>query len=590
MGIGDLLGEAWDTGKKVVGETVDGSAHVAGAGLDLVGLDGAAKKVDGWGDSAADSLGVEIPEKELGDTDDPKELLHGDPARIRKAAAHLRNFHAAFESTGSGLQRLDHDHWQGDAGNAFRAKFTPHAKQWLTAADACQEAADALETYAHMVLWAQGRAKHCLDRYTKASDAYQRAQAAYSNQVAAYNAQAATYDLAVAAGLDPGSAPTKPGKFDGDHYGAEMAQAESDLHDAREQRDSAARTAAQAIEVATNTAPREPSFMSRLVADGEDLTTGSSLATGHVVGGVVKGAADMLKFARGLNPMDPYNMTHPAMWLDQVNTTAAGLLHASNHPTEMVSAMVGSGWGSDPGEAFGKLIANVASGVLTDGASAEASVAEREAVGVAENAAKDEAENVAEHGAANSGSALPDGWTIDPTTADKEAHHEWGHLAQSTDHVSAKAIHYDVTDPETQARFLDDQYPWLKDVNGNRYWDNVPGYNQNCSKNVEAIDGRLDGHDSVAEPLHKPAWPSQEKLGNPNAEWQHNTSYDSIIDDMDKRGVGSRGVVYVSRPDGTAHVFNVVHDRNGVVFLDGQTGKLGTLEKDVTEVRYMPYK
>jgi len=100
----------------------------------------------------------------------------------------------------------------------------------------------------------------------------------------------------------------------------------------------------------------------------------------------------------------------------------------------------------------------------------------------------------------------------------------------------------------------------------------------------------MDGHDSVAEPLHKPAWPSQEKLGNPNAEWQHNTSYDSIIDDMDKRGVGSRGVVYVSRPDGTAHVFNVVHDRNGVVFLDGQTGKLGTLEKDVTEVRYMPYK
>lgn len=62
------------------------------------------------------------------------------------------------------------------------------------------------------------------------------------------------------------------------------------------------------------------------------------------------------------------------------------------------------------------------------------------------------------------------------------------------------------------------------------------------------------------------------------------------IDDMDKRGVGSRGVVYVSRSDGTAHVFNVIHDRNGVVFLDGQTGRLGILEKNVSEVRYVSYE
>ncbi|MGR6972693.1 hypothetical protein ACU639_24405 [Streptomyces cynarae] len=43
-------------------------------------------------------------------------------------------------------------------------------------------------------------------------------------------------------------------------------------------------------------------------------------------------------------------------------------------------------------------------------------------------------------------------------------------------------------------------------------------------------------------------------------------------------------------PDGTAHVFNVIRDRNGVVFLDGQAGMLGNLEKNVTEIRYLPYK
>ncbi|MET8957656.1 putative T7SS-secreted protein [Streptomyces sp. NPDC004533] len=302
-----------------------------GAGLDMVGVQGAAKSVDGWGDSVADRLGVAISEKELGDTDDPKELLHGDPARIREAAGHLRNFHNAFESTGSGLQRLDHDHWQGDAAEAFRAKFTPHAKQWLTAADACQKAADALETYAHAVEWAQGQAKQCLDQYTKASDAYQRAQTAYNAQIATYNAQVDRYNQAVSAGHDPGAAPTRPGKFDGDSYAAEMALAEMDLHRARAQRDSAARAAAQAVEAATNTAPKEPSFASRLLADGEDLAAGYSLTLDHVAGGVVKGAVDLVKFARGLNPMDPYNVAHPAMWLEQVSTTAAGMLHASNH-------------------------------------------------------------------------------------------------------------------------------------------------------------------------------------------------------------------------------------------------------------------
>ncbi|MFF3517080.1 putative T7SS-secreted protein [Streptomyces sp. NPDC002573] len=135
----------------------------------------------------------------------------------------------------------------------------------------------------------------------------------------------------MSAGHDPGAAPTRPGKFDGDSYAAEMALAEMDLHRARAQRDSAARAAAQAVEAATNTAPKEPSFASRLLADGEDLAAGYSLTLDHVAGGVVKGAADLVKFARGLNPMDPYNVAHPAMWLEQVSTTAAGMLHASNH-------------------------------------------------------------------------------------------------------------------------------------------------------------------------------------------------------------------------------------------------------------------
>ncbi len=59
---------------------------------------------------------------------------------------------------------------------------------------------------------------------------------------------------------------------------------------------------------------------------------------------------------------------------------------------------------------------------------------------------------------------------------------------------------------------------------------------------------------------------------------------------MEARGEGSRGVVYVNRNSGTAHVFNVVHDKNGIVFLDGQSGKVGHLEGDLAGIQYMPYK
>jgi hypothetical protein len=585
MGFGDLVGEVWDAGKKATGEVIDSAAHVVGSGLDAVGLDGAAHAVDQWGDRTADSLGADIAELELGQSEDPKQLIHGDAAAIRQSVGHLRKFHAAFDSTGSGLSRLDSEHWQGKAAEAFRAKFAPHPKQWLTASAACEKAAGALETYAHTVEWAQGRAKECIDRYRKASDAYDSAKNAYNKQVDTYNAQVKSYNQAVSAGRDAGTAPVKPGQFQGDSHLTQMNLAEMYLHQARVQRDSAAKTAGEALRAATATAPAEPGFATRLLDDASDLATGAQVGADHFTGGLVKGGADLLKFARGLNPEDPYNLTHPAMYLDHINTTVAGMLHASNHPTELVSALAGSGWGSDPAEAFGKLVTNLAAGVLTDGGSVEASVAERESVGIMENAAKGEAENAAEHGVANSGQALPDGWTIDPTTADNEAAHDWKHLAQSTDHVSAKAIHNDVADAETRLKFENDQYPWLKDVNGQG-----PGYDINCSQNVEAVNGRLDGHDSTAAPLASEKWPDKATLGNPNADWEDVGSYDKVIEDMDKRGEGSRGVVYISRPNGTAHVFNVIHDRNGVVFLDGQSGHLGQLEKNVSHVLYMPYK
>ncbi|MEV4558190.1 putative T7SS-secreted protein [Kitasatospora sp. NPDC049285] len=398
--VGDSLESGFDTVKAGVGSVLDAEAHLVGDGLDLVGLHGAAHAVDSFGDSVADSLGAQIGEAQLGESEDPEDLVHGDVGAIGTSVGHLRKFSAAFESTGEGLTRLDHDHWQGQAADAFRAKFAPHPKLWLTAADACRTAADALEQYAQTVQWAQQQAQQAVDAYRAAKQASEQARDAYNQDVDRYNRQARAWNEEAGAGNDPGPAPTRPAAFS-DPGEAGLKEAQELLRTARQQRDSAGEAAKAAVDAATATAPAEPSFLERMGKDLSDAFQGSMVGQLHLAGGIVKGAADIVKFARGLNSMDPYNTTHPAQYADHVSTTAVGLLHAANHPTELLSAVVGSGWGSDPFEAGGKLITNLAFGAVTGGGGEAAAVAERAGLTVAEDAAENAARNVAEDAGQN---------------------------------------------------------------------------------------------------------------------------------------------------------------------------------------------
>lgn len=582
MGLGDFIGSV----ESGVGSFVDSNAHLVGGALDGVGLHSAAHAVDSFGDHIADDLGAQVGEAQLGQSDDPKDLVHGDVKAIGESVGHLRKFASAFGETGIGLQRLESDHWQGQAAEAFRTKFSPHPKQWQTAADACQSAADALDQYSHTVSWAQQQAQQAIDTYKAAKQASDQAREEYDKQVDWYNQETKAWSDYARTGQDPGPAPMAPGAFH-NPGSAVFEEAQESLRSARQQRDSAAETAKAAIDAATVTAPAEPSFLSRMEHDVSDVFTGSTVGQLHLAGGVVKGAVDIVNFGRGLNPMDPYNLLHPAQYADHASSTAAGLLHAANHPTELLSAVVGSGWGSDPFEAVGKLTTNIAFGVATGGAGEAGAVTEDIAVNasenLAENAGRDTAENAARDAADNARwSNLRDFYNAPKG--------EWADLARPSDGVESSAVHAGSVDPATAQKFLDDQYPWMRDVNRPRFEAGLEGYNQNCSENVIAVNQRLDGIDAIADPLENPRWPDPAKLGDPNASWDDAHSYDNIVQDMKARGEGSRGVVYISRLDGTAHVFNVINDANGVVFLDGQTGTLGHLESNVTSIKYMPYR
>ncbi|WP_329584818.1 DUF6531 domain-containing protein [Kitasatospora sp. NBC_01250] len=397
--VGDGLEGLYKDGKKQVGQVLDQNAHTVGGMLDFVGLHDAANMVDNWGDSVADDLGAQVGEKQLGQSEDPKDLVHGDAKALGDTAAHLRKFHDAFQETGSGLQALDSSHWQGQAADAFRAKFEPHPALWLTAADACAAAATALDGFAQTVTWAQGQAKEAIDAYNAAKKAHQQAQAAYNASVSSYNDAVKTWNKAAAQpNPNPGPKPTDPGDFH-DPSTDQLTHAQDLLRAARTGRDQAADSAAKALQAATATAPTTPSFTQRMKLDSMDLAEGGAMGGAHLYGGIFKGAADIVDFGRGLNPMDVYNVTHPATYLDHLNQTAAGLVHANMHPTDVVKSLVGSGWGSDPFEAGGKLLTNVAFGALTDGAGPEADAAAAAAKTTAAAAAKTTAEDAGKNAA-----------------------------------------------------------------------------------------------------------------------------------------------------------------------------------------------
>lgn len=383
---------AVDTVQQTVGTAVDGAAHLTGDALNAVGLNSAADAVDSWGDHVADSMGADVPEQQLGQTSDPTQLVHGDASAINASVSHLRNFANAFGETASGLSGVDTSHWTGSAAERFHAVYDPQPELWSKAQQACTGAADAMATYASTVTWAQGQARQAIDLYQQGQQATQQAQAAYTQQVDAYNTAAGDYNAALAAGDDPGSAPTQPGPFS-DPGAAMRQQAQQLLDDARRRRDQAASDAARAVQTATSLAPATPSALGRLAADAGDLVEGGVIADEHVVGGIVKGTAGIVDFVRGLNPLDPYNLAHPAEYVDGLSNTAAGLVHMSLHPTQLVVALVGTGWGSDPFEAFGKLVPNVALTLATDGAGASAEAGERAVLGAGEELAADGAEN-----------------------------------------------------------------------------------------------------------------------------------------------------------------------------------------------------
>jgi uncharacterized protein YukE len=121
---------------------------------------------------------------EIGQTHDPKALIPGDPAAIRANAGVLQARSDHVEKAGDGLADIDTGAWTGQAAEDFRDKFSYEPNKWYLAAGSLGTAADALNTYAHVLEWAQQQADEAIRLWDEAQAETQKAQQSYQNAAA----------------------------------------------------------------------------------------------------------------------------------------------------------------------------------------------------------------------------------------------------------------------------------------------------------------------------------------------------------------------------------------------------------------------
>ncbi|MFH9817538.1 putative T7SS-secreted protein [Streptomyces sp. NPDC017230] len=373
MGIGDFIKDITpdsvenvvEDGVEWAGNRVEDAGNWTADRLDDVGWESGADWVREQSRSVANRMGAEVDEMDLGQTEDKTKLVYGSPDKIRSTAQTLRAFQTAFDDAGSGLKGLDSSQLKGETAEALRKAVTTQPPKWFTGADAVEKAAAALEAFAGTVTWAQAQAQTAIDKWKEGVKASEEAADAHRKKVDAYNGAVDRYNAQPADRRDPSTLPPCPAPTFEDPGKKLMQEAQDILTEARTQRNTAAETARSSVRAARDKAPQKPSYAEQAIGGLAEL----QIMGDHVGGGIIKGTAGLLNFVRGINPLDPYNITHPAEYATSLNSLAAGLVVAVNDPVGTGRQMI-SDFMKDPYEGFGRLVPDAALTVATGGGGA----------------------------------------------------------------------------------------------------------------------------------------------------------------------------------------------------------------------------
>ncbi len=174
---------------------------------------------------------------------------------------------------------------------------------------------------------------------------------------------------------------------------------------------------------------------------------------------------------------------------------------------------------------------------------------------------------------------------------------DYGHLARATNPPFEPAIHAGSATPAERAAYVQDRHPHLRDVNPGFHQPGAleNGYLANCTRGPEAYVDRLLGGDMTAEPILFHEMGTRGTLehieGRFGETFSERGSYDDVIREMRDKPLDHHAVVAVKYegPNGVVygHVAMVVHTRDGVAFIDPQSGDLMHLPQPPKGIKLM---
>lgn len=289
---------------------------------------------------------------ELGETNDPVELVPGNHSAIAENAVAIGGRGQTLLQVGASLRTIDTgDAWRGSAADRFRDVFHTQPPKWNTAGDSFASAAAALSRYAETLAWAQSRAAEAIAVWNESEASTAAARAAYNRESGPF--------------VDPGEAGREHARYL--------------LANAREQLAGAGSEAAASIRAATEAAGK-PGLVANLLDWRSELAAGAMDS--------IESYIDLVERFNTLRLV-----SDPTGLLDDAADIGRGLAVAATNPAGFVEQMVDlETWKESPARALGQLLPDAAAGALTGGGGFLGRHAATEAL----EAADDVAENAAE--------------------------------------------------------------------------------------------------------------------------------------------------------------------------------------------------
>jgi uncharacterized protein YukE len=102
---------------------------------------------------------------QLGSTQDPRELIPGNPSKLTGDAGKLDGHTKTLDGIGEELGSVRIPSWHGQASDAFWEDFSGQKQKWYRGSDSLSAAAGALQDYARALTWAQGQAAEAIRLY-----------------------------------------------------------------------------------------------------------------------------------------------------------------------------------------------------------------------------------------------------------------------------------------------------------------------------------------------------------------------------------------------------------------------------------------